>query len=54
MEYKYYQEGIEGDSEEEEIDEYSRDDIDDYIKKENEYSNEGMEHKKYREYYEAK
>lgn len=52
MEYKYYEEEIEGDSEEEEIDEYSRDNIDDYIKKENEYSNEGMENKKYREYYE--
>ena len=52
MEYKYYEEEIEGDSDEEEIDEYSRDNIDDYIKKENEYSNEGMENKKYREYYE--
>jgi len=52
MEYKYYEEEIEEDSGEEEIDEYSRDNIDDYIKKENEYSNEGMENKKYREYYE--
>jgi len=52
MEYKYYEEEIEGDSEEEEIDEYSRDNIDDYIKKENEYSNEGMQNKKYRDYYE--
>jgi hypothetical protein len=51
IEYTYYEEEIEGESEEEEIDEYSRDNIDDYIKKENEYSNEGIEYKKYRDYF---
>ena len=38
MEYKYYEEEIEGDSEEDEED-YSRDNIDNYVIKENEYSN---------------
>lgn len=52
MEYKYYEEEIEGDSEEDEEDEedYSRDNIDNYLIKENEYSNEGIQLKKYEEY----
>ena len=50
--YKYNEQEIEGDSEEEEIDEYSRDNIEEYIAKENEYSEEGINLKKYREYYE--
>ena len=49
MEYKYYEEEIEGDSEEDEED-YSRDNIDNYVIKENEYSNEGIQLKKYEEY----
>lgn len=49
MEYKYYEEEIEGDSEDDEED-YSRDNIDDYVIKENEYSNEGIQLKKYEEY----
>ena len=52
IEYKYNEQEIEGDSEEEEIDEYSRDNIEEYIAKENEYSEEGINLKKYREYYE--
>ena len=51
MEYKYYEEEIEGDSEEDEED-YSRDNIDNYVIKENEYSNEGIQLKKYEEYHE--
>jgi hypothetical protein len=51
MEYKYYEEEIEGDSEEDEED-YSRDNIDNYIVKENEYSNEGIKLKKYEEFQE--
>jgi hypothetical protein len=51
MEYKYYEEEIEGDSEEDEDEEdYSRDNIDTYLIKENEYSNEGIQLKKYEEY----
>jgi hypothetical protein len=51
MEYKYYEEEIEGDSEEDEDEEdYSRDNIDNYLIKENEYSNEGIQLKKYEEY----
>jgi hypothetical protein len=52
IEYKYNEQEIEGDSEEEEIDEYSRDNIEEYIAKENEYSEEGINLKKYRDYYE--
>lgn len=55
MEYKYYQEEIEGESDDEDnddIDDYSRDNLDNYINKEIEYSNEGIQHKKYEEYHE--
>ena len=53
MEYKYYQEEIEGESDDEdndEIEDYSRDNLDNYINKEIEYSNEGIQQKKYEEY----
>ena len=52
IEYKYNEQEIEGDSEEEEIDEYSRDNIEEYIAKENEYSEEGVILQKYKDYYE--
>lgn len=50
IDYKYYQEEIEGDSEDE-ADEYSRDNINDYKKIENDYSNEGIKLKQYNEHY---
>lgn len=51
IEYQYYEEEIEGDSDDD-IEEYSRDNIDEYVKKELEYSNEGIKLKEYNEYYE--
>ena len=50
IDYKYYQEEIEGDSEDE-TDEYSRDNINDYKKKEIDYSNEGIKLRQYNEHY---
>lgn len=50
IDYQYYQEEIEGDSDEEN-DEYSRDNIDDYKKKEIDYSNEGIKLKQFNEHF---
>jgi hypothetical protein len=50
IDYKYYQEEIEGDSEDE-TEEYSRDNINDYKKKEIDYSNEGIKLRQYNEHY---
>jgi hypothetical protein len=50
IDYKYYQEEIEGDSEDE-TEEYSRDNINDYKKKEIDYSDEGIKLKQYNEHF---
>ena len=52
IDYKYNQQEIESDSDEEDIDEYSRDNIETYISNENEYSEEGLKLKKYKDFYE--
>ena len=50
IDYQYYQEEIEGDSDEDN-EEYSRDNIDDYKKKEIDYSNEGIKLKQFNEHF---
>ena len=50
IDYQYYQEEIEGDSDDEN-EEYSRDNIDDYKKREIDYSNEGIKLKQFNEHF---
>jgi hypothetical protein len=50
IEYKYYQEEIEGDSDDE-GEEYSRDNINDYKKNEIDYSDEGIKLRQYNKHY---
>ena len=50
IEYKYYQEVIEGDSDDE-GEEYSRDNINDYKKNEIDYSDEGIKLRQYNQHY---